>query len=108
MKYQLFIDDDACKIGMENFRSPPINENDWLIARSSKEAIEIVNNNGLPYHISFDHDLGENDISILFINYMIDHYYDEEVPSYVVHSQNPIGAKNIISKMESWKKSKYK
>lgn len=108
MSWLLFLDDDARKGGMESFRYPP--DDTWTIATSSAEAIRLIKLNGPPGYISFDHDLGEGeggyvDTAMNVINYLTEHHYDSEI-NYDVHSRNPEGKKNIISKMESWKKSK--
>lgn len=102
MIWKLFLDDQWSDPGM-TLRHPP---DGFIPCRSSAEAITLIKEVGcLPEFISFDHDLGGDDNSIKFIDYMIEHHYNDEVPAYQVHSQNPEGAKNIISKMESWKKS---
>lgn len=95
MNYRLFIDD-------ERFLVTP----DWFIARNSFQAIKALELYGMPKEIAFDHDLGSQDTAIVFINHleneMIDHGL--KFPKgfiYTVHSQNPIGAANIISKMDS-------
>ena len=59
MTYKLFIDDE---------RYPT--DNTYLIARSSAEAIHVLNRYGIPESISFDHDLGGEDTSIEFIKYL--------------------------------------
>lgn len=91
MTYRLFIDDE---------RSPPRGgENDWVIARSSAEAKQVVRDRGVPSFISYDHDLGGNDTSMNFIWWLIGSYLDGTIQSfpinYGVHSQNPVGARNI-------------
>lgn len=110
MSYKLFLDDDAGKPGVEPFRNPPVGEDDWKVAHSSREAIHIIDTYGPPSYISFDHDLGlledgTEDKAIRVINYLTDNYYDFEV-DYEVHSKNVPGSLNIISKMDSWKRSK--
>lgn len=103
MTYKLFIDDE---------RFPVTNE--WVIVRDSTTAINHVSVKGMPSEISFDHDLGGEDTSIVFINWLIDQILDGflELPQdfrYNVHSQNPIGAKNIEGKMNQiicWSKLK--
>lgn len=94
MTYRLFIDD-------ERFPIAP----DWFIARNIYQAIKALELYGMPQEIAFDHDLGGQDTAINFINHLknklID--YDLKFPKdfkYTVHSQNPIGAANIISKMD--------
>lgn len=83
------------------------NKDGWEIARSSLEAISFIKANGIPSVISFDHDLGGDDTSMVFINEMITLVLDAELKlpsnfSYIVHSANPVGAENIKSKMDSF------
>lgn len=97
MSYKMFIDD---------LRECP---NGFVCCRSSNDAIAYVMEHGCPIFISFDHDLGGDDTSILFVNWLIDAVLDGKVilPSefdYKVHSANPIGAMNIKSKMDGFLK----
>lgn len=76
-----------------------------IIARSSAEAIDAVQKFGCPQHIDFDHDLGDDDTSIKFINWFIEAVLDDLIVipqrfTYAIHSQNPVGRDNINSKME--------
>ena len=94
--YKMFIDDERYPI------TP-----DWFIARNSYDAIYAVKNYGFPNEIAFDHDLGGQDTSMVFLvwlsNYMLDNGL--EFPKdfeYSIHSQNPIGAKNIEMFMENF------
>lgn len=66
MSYKLFIDDE---------RSPITD--DWKIARSSIHAMLLVKLYGMPKEISFDHDLGGGDTSMLFTHWMIDRVLDK-------------------------------
>lgn len=96
MKYTLFIDDERIPAQKE------VGEI-IVIARTSNVAIEVVKQFGIPSKICFDHDLGGDDTSIKFINWLIDHIIDNghvEQINYDVHSQNPIGESNIRSKMD--------
>lgn len=102
MSYNLFIDDE---------RYPADDGRFWVLARSSKQAINLMKQNGFPSFISFDHDLGGDDTSILVIKWMIEQVLDAveartPVPvfpmNFYVHSQNPVGAKNIQTLMESF------
>ena len=87
---KLFIDDE---------RFP--NENDWHIVRNMKQFKKWIDKNGCPNLISFDHDLGFNEPT----GYDICKYFCNEVLNgqislpknftIYVHSQNPIGKKNI-------------
>ena len=89
MTYKLFIDD-------ERYPVTP----DWFIARNSYDAIYAVKTYGLPSEIAFDHYLGGSDTSMVFIHFLNDYMIDNNLkfPSgfkYSIHSQNPVGAKNI-------------
>lgn len=93
MTYKLFIDD-------ERYPTTP----DWLIARTSYNAIYFVTNFGMPYEIAFDHDLGGQDTVMVFLNWLEDALLDGIVDfpegfKYSIHSQNPIGADNITGRM---------
>ncbi len=101
MTWSLFLDDE---------RSPP-EDSGYVIARSSAMAIfYCVKRKSLPKFMSLDHDLGGDDDTMRFLRELF-HLWEQrgskpkEIPEYCVHSENPIGAKNIISYMESWKKS---
>ena len=95
MNYRIFIDD-------QRFPTSP----DWMIARTSYDAIYFVSNWGMPNEIAFDHDLGGRDTSIAFIYWMLDYLLDNNIKfpvgfKYSVHSQNPVGAKNIRIMMDN-------
>lgn len=94
--YKLFIDD---------VRDPP--SNGWIVVRSSAEALAYIEKNGWPGFISFDHDLGGEDTTMVFLKHLVNHVWNgnDLPPDYTVHSANPIGSKNIVSFMESWKRS---
>lgn len=95
MTYKMFIDDE---------RNPP--DNEYVVCRSTEESINYIKKNGWPYHFSFDHDLGGDDTVVEFLKKLYNIWNEKiSIPSYHVHSANPIGKKNIISFMESWKKS---
>lgn len=89
MTYRLFIDDERYPVDV-----------DWLIARSSEEAINYVLSFGLPSEIAFDHDLGGEDTTRRFIfwlgGYLVES--NEKFPrgfKFTVHSQNPAGVQWI-------------
>lgn len=98
MTYKMFIDDE---------RFPPENSGDWVIVRSSTDAIRYVKHQGLPEFISFDHDLGGDDTSRKFIKWLTDYMLDNNLSfhnmnfTFDVHSQNPVGAKWIRDTMTS-------
>lgn len=97
MSYNLFIDDE---------RFPPNDGREWVIVRSSRDAIEYVQTHGIPDYISYDHDLGGDDTSMRFIMWMVDGYLDGSLESfpvnYTIHSQNPIGARNIAGLLQGF------
>lgn len=97
MSYRLFIDDE---------RFPPNDGREWVIVRSSNEAVECIRTRGIPDFISYDHDLGGDDTSMRFITWMIDAYLDGKIDTfpvnYTVHSQNPVGARNIAQLLQGF------
>ncbi|TAL98648.1 MAG: hypothetical protein EPN73_01605 [Paraburkholderia sp.] len=90
MTYRLFIDD------IRDPASP-----DWVIARNSAMAIAIIEANGCPAEISFDHDLGGDDTAMPVVKRLIELDLDAAgayIPPHFhfsVHSANPVGRENI-------------
>ncbi len=106
MTYKLWIDDQSFDPDTPN-RHPPVG---FKAATSSAEAISIIEEFGPPEFIDWDHDLGylpdgQEDTAMHVINYLTLHHYNTTI-EYDVHSRNGPGSANIISKMESWKRSK--
>ena len=107
--------DESMKMYLDDLRTP-IDEYDFVV-RSYIEAIEIIRINGMPNFISFDHDLGEDengnllktgyDLAKWIVESDLDNTY--KLPSnfkYKVHSQNPVGKKNIIALLDGYLKFK--
>jgi len=74
------------------------------VARSSDEAIAMMDRDGCPRFISFDHDLGGDDTVMRVVNWIIEKDMDEpgwipEPFDWDVHSANPVGKENINSKL---------
>lgn len=91
--FKLFIDD---------LRDPV--DDDCVIARSSRQAINRVKMFGIPDEIMFDHDLGGDDTSMKFLHWLGKHMMDNDLKfpkgfKYTVHSANPVGSKNIHAEM---------
>lgn len=92
MNWTLFIDDE---------RMPPWHADDsWLIARSFDEVKNLVADLGMPCFVSFDHDLGKNqptgmDIAKWLVDQDLDGIRFPLGFDFYVHSQNPVGKKNI-------------
>lgn len=122
MTYKLYLDD---------LRYPP--DINWVIARNYHDAVWYVKNMGVPYHISFDHDLAYEhyhtdqfaedymdkkasdapreftgyDFAKWFCYYCQDNNVDLSNFTYHVHSANPVGAQNIRMFMKSFMENKY-
>lgn len=92
---------------LDDLRNPTTND-DWIVLRSSQEAIDYVKQNGMTEFASFDHDLGGEDTTMVFLRWLIDYDLDHEVIpknfSWKVHSANPVGSANIHSLISSYMK----
>lgn len=127
MRYKLYLDD---------LRYPDLHS-DWRIARNYHDAVWMVKNYGLPYHISFDHDLADAhynldsaygplddfmdgttrsgapreftgyDFAKWFCDWVMDNDVDLTDFTFNVHSANPVGAKNIQTYMDNFIKDRY-
>jgi hypothetical protein len=109
---------------------PGFNPPDWAIARNYHEFVNFIEKFGLPNFISFDHDLGFEHTRWYFENgghgnppdpsetvfkektgydaakWLCEYCQDNglKIPSYKVHSANPVGKVNIVSYLENFKK----
>lgn len=109
MTWTLFLDDEReFAETYTNYSSSKI----VLVARSTKEAIALVEKYRRPDMILLDHDLGNGDTAMEFLKWLepychawIDDDDNPYPPDYRIHSANPVGQQNIVSFMESWKKS---
>jgi len=98
MTYRMFLDDE---------RDPPEDGQDWLVFRSSSHAVAFMLLRGIPNYVSFDHDLGGDDTSLNAIEWMIAVLVENKKKrffDFYVHSQNPIGKKNIEDYFKSFDK----
>jgi hypothetical protein len=93
------------RLYLDDVRTPV--DDSWIVVRSFHEFVEHIDMFGMPYEISFDHDLGWNNISnqprlsgmdcakwLVENNYVPDRFY--------VHSANPVGAENILCLLNNW------
>ena len=106
MVWKLFLDDE---------RNPV--RDDWVVCRSLSEVATVCRLQGLPNYASFDHDLGPGvevdcfeNTGMGVVRWMIESCMNDEFAwpqdfSWYVHSQNPVGVKNINRLLESWQKS---
>jgi len=101
MTWKLFLDDERYPVDPE-----------FYIARNFDDAVWLVMNKGFPIEMSLDHDLGSpgNRTGMDFVKWLVAYFIQEDVDfpdgfSYTIHSQNPVGAKNMRSYMEGFMKS---
>jgi hypothetical protein len=123
---KLFLDDIRTPYDVFKLTVNPLYESDseWVIVRDYYQFIDAINKFGLPTHISFDHDLSydaylpenqKGDIDYTSLKEKTG--YDackwlceyclgvgKDIPEYVVHSANPVGAENIKRYLENFKK----
>lgn len=98
MTYKMFIDDE---------RDPPNGETDWVVVRCFDDAIYHIFRNGCPTFISFDHDLGSGQTGYDIAKEIVGMDLDGSIAitndfSFYVHSQNPVGADNIMKYLNSY------
>jgi hypothetical protein len=99
--YRIYLDDE---------RTPKFGP--WYIVRSYDEFVRTIKLNGMPTEISFDHDIAsydENDkekTGLDAARFVVDYCMDNDLPcpDFNVHSANPIGAENIKSLLEHFKR----
>ena len=124
MSYKLFLDD---------YRKPP--DVDWIVVSNYQQFVEKIEKDGLPYYISFDHDLAdvhyphsdkENSESNT-IDYSSERYSKEKtgyhcalwlieycdknklmLPDWSVHSMNPVGRVNISQLLHNYQQKQFK
>jgi hypothetical protein len=131
MGYNLFLDDIRTPEMVSLYILPVEHRNmyrleKWEIARNFEEFKSLIFCKGIPSFVSFDHDLAE--IHYEPSTWTEDFVYHEKTgldcakwlvrvcmdfdvdwfPEYRVHSQNPVGSKNILSYLKSYEKSKNK
>jgi hypothetical protein len=99
------------KLFLDDLRNAP--DDSFIVARSVEEAQRLIEENGMPECISFDHDLGMDvEENILpdgydFAKWIVNQVIEEKlhVPShfsYTIHSMNPVGAENIRQLMNNF------
>lgn len=126
MPYKLFLDD--VRFPIQVFRTTTNME--WKVVRSYDEFVKIIEEQGLPFMISFDHDLADEhyrqsmyDKDKHYTKYYNDGTFKEktgyhaaqwlvtycldkniDLPKWNVHSMNPIGKENITGLLTSYEK----
>jgi hypothetical protein len=131
MKTYLFLDDfrnpgDCVNYMAFRIQDPAIyTRENWVVVRNYNEFVNYITENGLPYYISFDHDLADEhyDPSMYHVNYndvaksfkektgydcakwLVEYCLDnmKNLPNFIVHSMNPVGSKNISDYLNDFK-----
>jgi hypothetical protein len=84
-------------------------ESEFIVVRNVKDFKKLIQEKGIPDFVSFDHDLGEDEFgniaedvydAVKWMVYVKE--YDLRKMDFVVHSDNPVGAKNIESLINNW------
>ena len=92
------------KLFVDDLRDPP--DQTWVVARSSEIALKMCSS-VWPRELALDHDLGGEDTVMIFLKGLYELWDGKRpIPSWNVHSGNPVGKKNIESYMRSWEKSR--
>lgn len=109
------------KLYLDGTRNPP---EGWMVVRSYESFVKMIQSDGVPEVVSFDHDLGEDlarelvdsgvskrkaratkkDIKngLDCARYLLEYCRTNKIPfpEYYVHSQNPVGRENIFNLIE--------
>lgn len=126
--YKLFLDDireikDVCGY----IKNEIYLDEDWVIVRDYNEFVDKISTDGMPFLISFDHDLSKEHYNPLMYEgetynelydqfkektgfdcakWLIDFCMDNKIklPDFMVHSMNPVGGNNIKGLLENYRK----
>lgn len=117
MPYKLYLDD--LREPRQTF--PTTSNSEWAVVKSFAEFVAKITKDGLPFIVSFDHDLGTEHYKDAMsskldygtytektgyhcakwlIDYCMDH--KQPLPKWNVHSANPVGKANITSILTSF------
>lgn len=127
--YNLFLDDERFPKDVKWIELPPVA---WIIARNYDQFVQIIERDGIPNIVSFDHDLADehyqeyhasrNPLLINKNNFRYDQMKEKTgyhcaqwlaqycvdkkipLPVYYLHTMNPIGKANMFSVLESARK----
>ena len=125
--YYLFLDDARKRSDVTWVNLPFVS---WEIVRNYSQFVTTIEKFGIPKFVTFDHDLAEAHYNQMMYDVNPEKYnklystfkektgfdcskwlvkycsvHNLPFPDYTVHSMNPIGKMNIISYIESYKKS---
>jgi hypothetical protein len=128
--YILFLDDLRTPTDVGDYIFPIelrllYNHKDWKIVRNFEQFVNQIKYYGLPALVSFDHDLGEEEIKENIqtqknekkdqkqsksgydcAKWLVDYCISkkEKLPDFLVHSMNPVGSQNIKEYLLNFKK----
>lgn len=128
--YNLFLDDVRIPKGAFDYTKNPIYLNEeWVIVRSYNDFVNTITDRGLPYMVSFDHDLADAHYhesmyeggKIYFkyletvseksgsdcVKWLVEHCMNNglEFPMWYIHSKNPVGAEFMRDYIKSYLRS---
>lgn len=105
MSYKLFLDD----IRTVKMVYPELNETDFVIVRNYKDFVKSIIENGLPYFISFDNDLGLDENNEVDLDgyaaakwLVYESGFDIKELKFNVHSANPVASKQIKGLLDNY------
>lgn len=126
MSYYLFLDDERFPQDVTWVKLPLHN---WTIVRNYTDFVRAITDKGLPKEIAFDHDLGyehyqayntadkpgkgvidyssfKEKTGLDCAKWLIEYCREKNLPlpTFYVHSMNPIGKQNIINAINSYKR----
>lgn len=95
------------KLYLDDLRSAP---EDFILVRNFEEFTQYILHHRMPGFISFDHDLGEEKTGYDCAKWLVEICMNRKIPlpEFTVHSQNPVGKKNIESLLRNFKKEQLK
>lgn len=97
--YNVFVDDERLPKDITWIHLPRVS---WLVVRSYERFVQVIDANGLPDLISFDHDLGVGKSGYDCAKYLENLILAQgRIPEFYVHSMNPIGRQNILCYMNN-------
>lgn len=128
--YKLYLDDIRRPLDSLKKSGLSVYLEEWLVVRNYAQFVAAIGDFGLPEIVSFDHDLGREHIDFYFGNgghenppdpqsaefeektgydcakFLIDYCLDNnvDIPDFLVHSANPVGAENIRALLANYRK----
>ena len=109
MSYYLFLDDERLpqSVTWVDLPAPP----EWVIARTYTQFVAIIQKQGMPAFVTFDHDLDSESgvvdahkTGMDCARWLVEHCMDtgEVLPAYQVHSYNSVGKQNILGLLDGY------